>query len=183
MYSFDEIERTIRSMDTQQLIDRWERGQFSEDFIPVAAAELQRREIDPDGPMPAPEPLPSEPVSDFSLDDLPFWKRLFTFKGRASRLKFWAIIPAAWISFMYLGWRLEFMFSRDSDPLWPISVFGPLLLIAWIHWATITQRLHDRNKSGKRAWILFMPLIGPIWALIELGCLPGTPGPNRYGRN
>ena len=32
------------------------------------------------------------------------------------------------------------------------------------------------------AWaIYFVPLIGAIWFLIEVGFLPGTRGPNQYG--
>jgi uncharacterized membrane protein YhaH (DUF805 family) len=65
------------------------------------------------------------------------------------------------------------------------------------------KRLHDRGKSG---WwlVLFYAVPGiltaaappteiagnlllvlsaaiEIWALVELGCLPGTAGPNQYG--
>jgi uncharacterized membrane protein YhaH (DUF805 family) len=29
--------------------------------------------------------------------------------------------------------------------------------------------------------ILFVPSVGAIWLLIELGFLAGTPRPNRYG--
>lgn len=182
MYTLEEIERTIRAMDTQQLSDRWERGLFSDEARPIAESELRRRDIDPEGPMPAPPPLPPDPVSDFSLRDMPAWKRLFTFKGRASRLKFWLVVPASWLSFIALRVLMEVLFDRVSYPILLLIVFGPLIPIAWIHWATITQRLHDRNKSGSRAWLLFIPLIGPLWALIELGLFPGTPHPNRYGR-
>ena len=183
MYSLEVIEKSIRAMDTQQLIDRWERNLFSEESRPIAEAELRRRGIDSQGSMPDPEPLPPETVSNFSLQDLPFWKRLFTFKGRASRLKFWVIVPAAWLAFIFLRVLMEVLFERVSYPVLLLSVFGPLVPIAWVHWATIVQRLHDRNKSGHRAWLLFIPLLGPLWALVELGCFPGTPRPNRFGRN
>ena len=183
MYSLEVIEKSIRSMDTQQLVDRWERNLLSDESRPIAEAELRRRGIDPEGPMPDPEPLPPEPVSNFSLRDIPFWKQLFTFKGRASRLKFWIIVPAAWLAFIFLRVLMEVLFDRVSYPVLLLSVFGPLVPIAWVHWATIAQRLHDRNKSGHRAWLLFIPLLGPLWALVELGCFPGTPRPNRFGRN
>jgi uncharacterized membrane protein YhaH (DUF805 family) len=29
--------------------------------------------------------------------------------------------------------------------------------------------------------ILLIPFVGAIWFLVELGFLPGTPGPNRFG--
>jgi len=43
------------------------------------------------------------------------------------------------------------------------------------------RRWHDRDKSGWWVFIGFIPIIGPLWTLIELGFLPGTPGPNHYG--
>ncbi len=43
------------------------------------------------------------------------------------------------------------------------------------------KRFHDRDKSGWWLLIGLIPLIGPIWLLIELGFLKGTPGPNQYG--
>lgn len=84
--------------------------------------------------------------------------------------------------------------------LWLLVLYVPLL---WIGLAVATKRLHDRDRS---AWwlLLFYALpavlsnvgdvvggIGgvlslaglaiSIWAMVELGLLRGTPGPNRYG--
>ena len=43
------------------------------------------------------------------------------------------------------------------------------------------KRWHDRDKSGWWMLIVLIPLVGLIWFLVELGFLPGTPGPNRFG--
>jgi uncharacterized membrane protein YhaH (DUF805 family) len=43
------------------------------------------------------------------------------------------------------------------------------------------KRLHDRDKSGWWILLWFVPIIGAIWALIEIGFVAGTPGPNRFG--
>ena len=43
------------------------------------------------------------------------------------------------------------------------------------------KRWHDRGKSGWWVLIALIPLVGPIWAIIETGFLPGTSGPNEYG--
>ncbi len=43
------------------------------------------------------------------------------------------------------------------------------------------KRYHDRNKSGWWVLIVFVPVIGGLWYLIECGFLRGTPGPNNYG--
>jgi len=61
----------------------------------------------------------------------------------------------------------------------------PLLVIALVFLypalAIYTKRWHDRGKSGWWSLILLIPLIGPIWFLVECGCLRGTEGPNEYG--
>jgi uncharacterized membrane protein YhaH (DUF805 family) len=73
--------------------------------------------------------------------------------------------------------------------------------MSWI--AVGLKRLHDRDKTGW--WLVLFyavpgilsaaaPPIGTagnlllvlsfaieIWALVEIGCLPGTAGPNQYG--
>jgi uncharacterized membrane protein YhaH (DUF805 family) len=88
-----------------------------------------------------------------------------------------------------------------------IWLIGIILLIlgAWSGLAVGVKRLHDRDKSG---WWILLFWLGPsilgswqaatpdlgggfvlslaaaaiaIWAFVELGCLPGTPGPNQYG--
>ena len=51
----------------------------------------------------------------------------------------------------------------------------------WIGLANSAKRWHDRNKSGWWSLVAFVPIIGPIWALVEQGFLPGDSGPNRFG--
>lgn len=88
-----------------------------------------------------------------------------------------------------------------------IWLIGFILLVAgtWSGLAVGVKRLHDRDKSG---WWILLFWLGPsilgswptaapdlgggfilalaagalgIWAFVELGCLRGTSGPNRYG--
>jgi len=76
--------------------------------------------------------------------------------------------------------RRQFLFGSQSATTTLIQgVLGLILLIPSL--AIAIKRYHDRDKSGWWILILFIPLVGFIWFLIELGCLPGTPGPNRYG--
>ena len=60
--------------------------------------------------------------------------------------------------------------------------FGCIIMMAllWSSLAVQTKRWHDRNKSGWWNLIGFVPIVGPIWAFIELGFLQGTYGANRY---
>jgi len=43
------------------------------------------------------------------------------------------------------------------------------------------KRYHDRDKSGWWVLIIFLPVIGALWYLIECGFLRGTDGNNAYG--
>jgi len=43
------------------------------------------------------------------------------------------------------------------------------------------KRCHDRDQSGWWVLLLLIPVIGFIWAIINLGILEGTRGPNRFG--
>jgi uncharacterized membrane protein YhaH (DUF805 family) len=82
-----------------------------------------------------------------------------------------------------------------------VILYIPLI---WINLAIGAKRLHDRDKS---AWWLLLFYAAPgilstagsqmedvgfiilhiisfsisVWAFVELGCLRGTPGANRYG--
>jgi uncharacterized membrane protein YhaH (DUF805 family) len=49
------------------------------------------------------------------------------------------------------------------------------LLVIWI------KRLHDRNRSAAWMLLLFVPVIGWLWLLIEAGLRAGTRGHNRFG--
>ena len=50
-----------------------------------------------------------------------------------------------------------------------------MILAVW------AKRWHDRGKSGWWSLVLLIPMVGPIWALVELGFLKGDYGYNRYG--
>ncbi len=43
------------------------------------------------------------------------------------------------------------------------------------------KRYHDRGKSAWWYLIQFIPIIGGIWALVELGFCSGDDGDNEYG--
>ncbi len=59
-------------------------------------------------------------------------------------------------------------------------VLGCLVML-WSSFAVGAKRLHDHNKSGWWLGIGFIPVVGQLWALIYLGCMKGTEGPNDYG--
>ena len=55
------------------------------------------------------------------------------------------------------------------------------ILALWIGLAIAAKRWHDRNKSAWWILIVFVPVVGGLWYLIECGFLKGTTGPNKFG--
>jgi uncharacterized membrane protein YhaH (DUF805 family) len=43
------------------------------------------------------------------------------------------------------------------------------------------KRLHDRNRSGWFMLIALIPIVGPIWLMVECLCLKGNDRRNQYG--
>ena len=56
-----------------------------------------------------------------------------------------------------------------------------MALFYWIGLAAEVKRWHDCGKSGWWFFIIIIPILGPIWKLIELGFFRGTEGWNEYG--
>ena len=115
---------------------------------------------------------------------------LFGFQGRTNRAKFWlvafAILVLEAILFAWLGSNV----AMSDDPQEALARMGPVpsivlllfgILVTWISIAVGIKRFHDRNKSGVWVLIIFVPVIGSLWYLIECGFLKGTTGPNNYG--
>lgn len=133
----------------------------------------------------------------------------FDFKGRFNRGKFWFITIANCIIFVAF---ILIAMAAKSDALMMLAFLIALpLFISSL--AVSVKRLHDRDKSAwwlllfyllpivfgviKDAFamlpgsasftlaVVFAVLSGALslWAVVELGCLRGTTGANRYGPN
>jgi uncharacterized membrane protein YhaH (DUF805 family) len=100
----------------------------------------------------------------------------------------------------------NFSDAASKARLFPRLVTIPLTaFFAWIYAASAIKRLHDRDRSG---WWIVPLVLAPglfgqfedqlgdsyagavlgliafvlyVWGFIELGCLNGTRGPNRFG--
>ncbi|WP_417430347.1 DUF805 domain-containing protein [Kiloniella sp.] len=70
------------------------------------------------------------------------------------------------------------MYNESGESLFS-GIFSLLALIPSI--LILIKRWHDRDKSGWWTLIIFVPIIGSFWVLIECGFLRGTAGPNRFG--
>jgi uncharacterized membrane protein YhaH (DUF805 family) len=133
-----------------------------------------------------------------------FGHLFFSFNGRINRLPYWIgslllVAVSMVLVFIALG-------SLATGPGFSAAVVIVALLAVALIWpglAIAAKRLHDRNKSawwllvfyvlpgvlnsvgqGLGDFVVVFSLAGAaisIWALIELGFLRGTPGPNDYG--
>jgi uncharacterized membrane protein YhaH (DUF805 family) len=101
--------------------------------------------------------------------------------GRSSRAEWWRVhIVCAVLAVM-----LEHMMFAQLAPrpgatgMQPISLLWPIasLTLAWVSFASVVRRFHDRGKSGWWALLYFVPGIGWLWILIECGFLPGKAAP------
>jgi uncharacterized membrane protein YhaH (DUF805 family) len=97
-----------------------------------------------------------------------------SFTGRLPRKTFWAAAVALWLTFAVL-----FVFIEHA-----IGHAATLVLYPFFFWgaaAVATKRLHDRGQSAWRLLLALIPILGPVYLLIDLGLLLGTRGDNQYG--
>jgi uncharacterized membrane protein YhaH (DUF805 family) len=101
--------------------------------------------------------------------------KLVSFSGRIGRGAYW--VTSFGTVILYLVALL--LMNRGVIGL----IVGITLYVVGIviGLAAQTKRWHDRDKSGWWCLIAFVPVIGGLWAVIETGFLPGTPGSNQYG--
>jgi uncharacterized membrane protein YhaH (DUF805 family) len=109
------------------------------------------------------------------------WKEiLFSFGGRIPRRTFWGASILILVAYFAIVFALVMIFGDESGAtsIGALIMYVPLI---WSNLALQIKRWHDRDKSGWWVLIGLIPLIGPIWAFVETGCLRGTVGDNQYG--
>jgi uncharacterized membrane protein YhaH (DUF805 family) len=126
---------------------------------------------------------------------------LFGFDGRISRSTYWR----AWVAWVLLSLLAVPVFILTSWIPYIAICFWVVALILMLnsYIAVSKKRLHDRGKSARWLLLFFLgPVVleivarsgGPlgyvcnvaasaisIWMIVELGCLAGAVGPNKYG--
>jgi uncharacterized membrane protein YhaH (DUF805 family) len=136
------------------------------------------------------------------------WGHLFfNFSGRINRAKYWLatlVFSAIYIVLAIVG------YLTDNSAIYQ-AINGMLNIVIFISSLAVgVKRLHDRNKSGwylvlfyivpgilvtagiaistfMEDSIVLASILGlaafaiGVWAFVELGCLRGTFGANRYG--
>ncbi|QPC86619.1 DUF805 domain-containing protein [Mesorhizobium sp. NBSH29] len=112
------------------------------------------------------------------------WKYLFTsFEGRISRQPFWIGVGVL-IAISVVAQILDGVLGTHSAGS-GIGLVSGLAMLVCIYpaIALYAKRWHDRDKSGWWSLIGFVPIIGAVWMLVELGILKGTEGANQYGQD
>jgi len=140
------------------------------------------------------------------------WQQFFfSTSGRINRAKYWlAALFYAVFSFVMALLGFFIITGVPSDAAAVVLYVGGGLLFLTVYFSGIViaiKRLHDRNKSGWWA-VAFLVLPGllqgaasgivepgtaltlnivstvlGLWGVIEMGCLRGTVGQNRFGED
>ena len=71
--------------------------------------------------------------------------------------------------------------NRSIGPILAMELLAFAIVLLWITFCVAAKRYHDRGKSAWWYLIQFIPIIGGIWALVELGFCSGDDGDNEYG--
>lgn len=105
---------------------------------------------------------------------------LFSFGGRIGRAQYW-LGYFIQVALAALSWMCLLTGQRDENILLLLVPIILLPVVLWTALAVMAKRYHDRDKSAWWILIAFIPIVGGIWQLIELGLLRGTDGSNDYG--
>ena len=102
----------------------------------------------------------------------------FSPSGRFGRAKWWlaqlAGLPVVGTFFFLITMLRSATGPQPSslDLVMSLPFIVLFVLLFWMMFCATVKRYHDRNKSGWWYLIQFIPLIGGIWALVELERLP-----------
>jgi uncharacterized membrane protein YhaH (DUF805 family) len=133
----------------------------------------------------------------------------FSFKGRANRQRYWLTILA--LVGLAIVCEVPVLVIASMAPMMGLIAVPLIIAFLLAGLALAARRLHDRNKSAwwlllfqgvplilgllrglsaaaggggddpVGALLALISLPFTIWAFVELGCLKGTDGPNRFG--
>lgn len=113
---------------------------------------------------------------------------LFGFQGRMRRSEWWLarliMLVISIVGIFFIGGMAEAVGLDDDsgvDLALGLIVIVGFCLLLWMDLASGVKRLHDHGLSGWVWLVTLIPGLGVIFALVVLGILDGSPGPNRYG--
>lgn len=101
----------------------------------------------------------------------------FSSHGRIPRKVYW--LGSLPLFALYIV--AELLMAGQPSPGDAVLALIIVLVLLVPNFILAIKRCHDRDRSGWFVLISFIPLIGPIWLLVELGFLRGSDGENRFG--
>jgi uncharacterized membrane protein YhaH (DUF805 family) len=104
------------------------------------------------------------------------WQNITNFSGRASRSAYWWYALAQFVAFMVL----IIIAAVIGSAAFTVLLYVVMVVAGLTALSLVVRRLHDSDKSGWMILLGLIPFVGGI-ILLVLVCLPGTPGPNRFG--
>lgn len=106
------------------------------------------------------------------------FQMLFSTEGRAGRSTWWlGQLCCMCLCVFALTVVSAGGASGASLGLAALALLGSL----WINVCVTIKRYHDLDKSGAWFAIVFIPLIGPVWQMVECGFVTGSFDSNTYG--
>lgn len=143
-------------------------------------AELQAQETDLKAQLAAlelalnPESVGSTPLaSDQPAIPIDWPELLFSFNGTIDRKQFWLGAIVFGLIFLVAAQIARFQDAAPGAREWlALPGFVLFALGVWIALAVAIKRLRDRRQSPLWLFVLFIPLIGPLWLLVQLGIMP-----------
>jgi uncharacterized membrane protein YhaH (DUF805 family) len=104
---------------------------------------------------------------------IPLFAAFFLLRGRITRSEWLTRVAIAALVCAAFGSLAGASFGETGS-----GCFA--LLFVWIAIALATQRLHDIGRSGSALVVAIVPVIGPLWVLVQL-LKRGVDHANRFG--
>lgn len=103
----------------------------------------------------------------------------FSHEGRITRLAYWLWVLLGIAAFALFGFLAGL--AKSGGGVHALVVAAAAFAGGYSAVVVQVKRWHDRDKSGWWVLVNLVPVIGPLWGLVECGFLRGTPGRNRFG--
>lgn len=126
----------------------------------------------------APEPLGADRAQAPTPSTNPIAALYFSSQGRIGRSIYWlAQIPLIAVNLLLM------MIGDSTEASGAGSAFAFLIWVVVMVASIMVgiKRCHDRDKSGWWMLVSVIPFVGWLWTIVELGCLQGSAGENRFG--
>ena len=120
---------------------------------------------------------PQAPPAASTAVDTPLinFLSIFWIHGRIPRGRWWTI-QIGYEAIIVLGSKL-----MENGLISNTVVLTTTWIASWIVFMAHVKRWHDIDRSGLWCLVFLIPILGPVYALIELGFQRGTEGANEYG--